>query len=267
MRTLLRCLLCLLLGYGIGSINPSFFIARRRGFDIRTKGSGNAGGSNALITMGAKVGVFGMIFDIFKAVFAIRTVTVFFGSHTMAPELAATACILGHIFPFYMNFRGGKGLACLGGMILAFNWRLFIVLIICAFLLALITNYLVTVPLTFSVLFPLMHGCMTGRWVGALILCAASVAIIMRHMENLQRIRNGTELRFNSLWRREEEMERVKQEMERQGMDMDRTERSGGKYLSAIMTLKLGRENGSHSAILSSVAELPCVYSIQEMIS
>ena len=76
------------------------------------------------------------------------------------------------------------------------------------------------VPLSASVLFPLLHGAMPGRWLGVLILCAASAAIVMRHMENLRRIRNGTELRFSFLWNRESELEKVRVQMEQAGMDM-----------------------------------------------
>ena len=71
--------------------------------------------------------------------------------------VTAVSCILGHIFPFYMKFRGGKGLACLGGAILAYNWRLFTVMLVAELLLALLTNYICFVPITASIAFPLIY--------------------------------------------------------------------------------------------------------------
>ena len=112
----LSVILCALLGYLLGCINPAYLIARARGFDIRSRGSGNAGASNAVITMGKAAGVFSAIIDIFKAWLAVCLATRYFtalsvGGMPVAGEIAGVACILGHMFPFFMAFRGGKGFA------------------------------------------------------------------------------------------------------------------------------------------------------------
>lgn len=111
----MNTVVCFLLGYFVGTINPSYFLGRIKGVDIRKKGSGNAGGSNALILFGKTAGVLCSLFDIFKAFLMIRLTEHLFPDFPLAFPLTACAVILGHIFPFYMKFRGGKGLACLGG--------------------------------------------------------------------------------------------------------------------------------------------------------
>ena len=207
----MRYVLCFLICYLIGCINPSYIFAKREGFDIRKRGSGNAGASNAIITMGKTVGIVSAVFDIVKAVAAVRLSMLLLPELPFVAELAAAACILGHIFPVFMRFRGGKGLACLGGSILAMDWRVFLCLLAVEIVLALIVNYICVVPLTASVIYPILRGLMTGQLWGALILSVASAAIIFRHVENLRRIRRGTEMRLNFLWNRDRELERIQE--------------------------------------------------------
>lgn len=203
--------LCILLGYGVGMINPSYLIARARGFDIRKSGSGNAGASNAVITMGKGVGIFSALFDIFKAFFVTVCAGVLFPETFCARELAGCACILGHIFPAVMGFRGGKGLACLGGVVLALDWRLFLILLAGELLLALVVDYICVVPMTASVIFPVVYAFLSRNPAGALILAVSSVAILYRHVENIRRIRNGTEAHLSFLWRRNKEEDRLRE--------------------------------------------------------
>ena len=101
---------CGLIWYFIGTINPSYFIAKRRGFDIRTKGSGNAGASNALILFGKLLGIICALLDIAKAYLAILLTEALFPEFRYAYAITGVACVIGHIFPFYMKFKGGKGL-------------------------------------------------------------------------------------------------------------------------------------------------------------
>ncbi|MBQ4111933.1 MAG: glycerol-3-phosphate acyltransferase, partial [Clostridia bacterium] len=106
----MKYVLCLLIGYVTGTINPSYIIARLRGFDIREKGSGNAGASNALILFGKVLGIGCALFDIAKAAFAIWLCGRLFPGLAYSLAITGVACILGHVFPFYMKFKGGKGL-------------------------------------------------------------------------------------------------------------------------------------------------------------
>ena len=109
------------LGYVIGDLNPAYVLGLRKGYDIRKKGSGNAGATNLMILEGKKAGAFVMCFDISKAAASVGVARRLMRSNKYSGEIAGTACILGHMYPALMHFRGGKGLACLGGVILAFG--------------------------------------------------------------------------------------------------------------------------------------------------
>ena len=122
--------------------------------------------------------------------------------------IAATSVILGHIFPFYMGFRGGKGLATLGGSILALDYRLFLILLLFALFIAFVTDYICFAPITCSVAFPVIYAVIKQDvWYGV-ILGISAIFIIYRHFGNLKRIRTGKELRFSFLWNRKAEAER-----------------------------------------------------------
>ncbi len=107
-----------------------------------------------------------------------------------------------------MGFRGGKGFASMGGTILALDYRMFLVLLLVAVLVAFITDYLCFAPMSVALIFPAAQGFAERSVPSALILYIASVFIWYRHVENLKRIRNGTELKFSFLWNRKAEAER-----------------------------------------------------------
>lgn len=199
----MKYVLCLLIGYVTGTINPSYIIARLRGFDIREKGSGNAGASNALILFGKVLGIGCALFDIAKAAFAIWLCGRLFPGLACSLAITGVACILGHVFPFYMKFKGGKGLACLGGMILAFDWRVFLIMLAAEIVLAIVTDYICFVPLTASAVFPILYGLMRRDLWGALIIALILPLMLYKHKENLKRIKQKTELPFSFLWNKD----------------------------------------------------------------
>lgn len=212
----LSVILCALMGYLLGCINPSYITAHARGFDIRDRGSGNAGASNAVITMGKGVGIFSALFDILKASLAVFLAGRLFpklvvGGIVIAGEMAGVCCMMGHMFPVFMGFRGGKGLACLGGLILADNWRLFLGLLVVCLLVVLIADYICIAPLAVTLVYPLLRGLTTGSLATALLLCIAIPPVWGKHMVNIKRIANGTEAHFSLLWNREKELDRVAQ--------------------------------------------------------
>lgn len=204
---------CMLIGYLIGTFNPAFLIAKLRGFDIREKGSGNAGASNAVITMGKLTGLFIALFDIFKAYFAIRLSQRLFPDLACAAELTGVFTILGHIFPAAMGFRGGKGLACLGGMVLAFHAGVFWVMLLGEVVLALIVDYICVVPITASIIFPFVYWFFTHRIFGTVLYLLLAPLFLYKHMENLRRIHAGTEAKFSYLWSKDEEVLRMAREI------------------------------------------------------
>ncbi|MDD2968042.1 MAG: glycerol-3-phosphate 1-O-acyltransferase PlsY [Lachnospiraceae bacterium] len=120
-------LYCLLIGYLFGLFQTAYIYGRMNGIDIRDHGSGNAGTTNTLRILGKKAGVLVLIGDITKTILAISVARVLFGESR--PEMiyllslyAAAGAILGHNFPFYLNFKGGKGIAATAGLLLSFHW-------------------------------------------------------------------------------------------------------------------------------------------------
>lgn len=121
-------LLCLIIGYFFGTFQTAYFYGRLHGIDIRTMGSGNAGTTNTLRVLGTKAGLIVLVGDVIKTMLAIMVTRVFIVP--MAPSLewkyllilyTAAGAILGHNFPFYMQFKGGKGIASTFGLILSFH--------------------------------------------------------------------------------------------------------------------------------------------------
>jgi glycerol-3-phosphate acyltransferase PlsY len=210
----MKYLISLLIGYLIGTINPAYIISKIRGFDIRKKGSGNAGASNALMILGKAVGVFCALFDIAKACFAIWLTRTLFESTALIFAITSVACMLGHIFPFYMKFKGGKGLACLGGTILMYDWRVFLFMLAGELVVVLLTNYICFVPMSASIIFAIIFGILEKEIIGAALLLATSVVILWKHRTNIKRIKNGTEMHFSYLWNKDKELERIKRNTE-----------------------------------------------------
>ena len=205
----MRYVLCIIMGYLMGAINPSYIIANLRGFDIREKGSRNAGASNALILFGKVIGIGCALFDIVKATLAIWLCGALFPELAYSFAVTGVACILGHVFPFYMKFKGGKGLACLGGMILAFDWRVFLIMLAAEIVVAVVTDYICFVPLTASVIFPVVYGIMRRDVWGALIVALILPLMLYKHRENLKRIKQKNEMPFSFLWNKEKALEKA----------------------------------------------------------
>ncbi len=206
----MQAVICSLIGYTIGNINPAYIISRHRGFDIRQRGSGNAGASNVMMTMGKKAGAATALFDIFKAVAASLIAYHLFPALRCAKIISGSACILGHIFPVLMNFHGGKGLACLAGMIAAFDPRIFITLLIAELVVGLSLDYVCVVPITGSIIFTAIYALITGDPAGTAVLAIVAVVILLKHIENLRRIQNGTEAHISFLWHKDKEIERIR---------------------------------------------------------
>ena len=208
-KTLLQLLSCLLLGYALGSLSPSFAIGKLRGYDVRRSGSGNAGASNTVILVGKAAGFVVALLDILKAAAAWWLCAALFPQLRLAGILGGVAAILGHMFPVWLRFRGGKGLACLGGVILAYDWRTMLMMLVLALLIAVLTNYVAVSTVSMSVIWPVYYGLHTAFWLGALVLLIPAVPILLRHLENFRRIRKGEELRLSFLWKRQAELDRI----------------------------------------------------------
>lgn len=119
-------ILCLAIGYVFGLFQTAYIYGKMHGIDIRQHGSGNAGTTNTLRVLGTKAGLIVFAGDVLKCVCAIAACSLLFGKNH--PDMiyllklyAAAGAILGHNFPFYLGFKGGKGIAATAGLILAFH--------------------------------------------------------------------------------------------------------------------------------------------------
>ena len=200
---------CAVMGYLIGTVNPSFLFSKLKGFDIRVRGSGNAGATNAMLTMGKSVGALCMIMDIIKAFLAYRLGKRLYPLIQYAGILAGAFCILGHIFPIWMGFRGGKGLACIGGMILAHDWKIFCVMLAFEVVLVLVVNYICVMAVSASAIFTAVYYFSTHEIIGTVMMVIVTAVVFFKHIENFRRAAQGTEFHVSYLWDKEREIDRV----------------------------------------------------------
>lgn len=195
----MRYLLVVAAAYLLGCSNLALYISRIKKVDVRAGGSGNLGASNATALMGWRVGIVVAIHDIGKATLAVILARALFPDLVYIGAAAGVACVLGHIFPFYLKFRGGKGFASYIGMTLALNWKLALVIMALVLLVTVITDYIV-VGTTLTILsVPVYLGVAEHSIMLALILCIATVVILYKHRMNYVRIYNGTEIGLRSV--------------------------------------------------------------------
>ena len=191
-------LIAIALAYLLGSSSMSLYLSLLQGVNLRSGGSGNLGASNAVILMGWKAGVLVALHDIGKASLAVWLAQRFFPSLPYIGAIAGVASVLGHIFPFYLKFKGGKGFASFWGMVVALDWKLGLVLFVAGVALTVITNYIVVGTVAVTATAPLYLGITHQDWLLCTIVLLASAVIWYKHRENFVRIRNGTEIGFRS---------------------------------------------------------------------
>lgn len=189
----------IILGYLLGCINPAALISKIKKTDIRKDGTGNLGATNVGLHFGKAAGAFVMIFDMLKAVLAVKITEWLFPQIRLARLVAGCSAVLGHIFPFYLKFKGGKGLASFGGMVLAVNPAVFLLLLTVGLICMFIFNYGVALMTSAAILFPFL-GAMAEKSFGFFLIAAAtSTLILWRFRENYARIKRGEELKVREL--------------------------------------------------------------------
>ena len=202
-------IICLLIGYVFGIFQTAYFYGKMHGIDIRSVGSGNAGTTNALRVLGRKAGLIVLAGDILKTMIAIFIVKLAFGPNY--PDMiyllviyTAAGAILGHNYPFYLGFKGGKGIAATAGLILSFHpW--FILVGVLAFFVTFFTTHYVSLGSLLVYLFFMIQLIVCGQtgffaemsqpaiyemyMVGAFLMAMA----YWRHRSNIVKLLNGTE--------------------------------------------------------------------------
>ncbi len=206
-------LICLGIGYLFGLIQSGFIMGKLNHIDIREHGSGNAGSTNALRTLGWKVGLITFIGDCFKCVAAVLICRAIFKES--APEMlpllglyGGTGAIIGHNYPFYLGFKGGKGIAATGGLLFAVNPLIALIALTMFVLVVAITKYVsvgsIVVVITFATAV-IIDGQLGGFDMASRFLPEMyGVAIflmllaIYRHKDNIVRLHRGTENKIGS---------------------------------------------------------------------
>lgn len=201
-------LVCLIIGYAFGLFQTAFFYGKAHGIDIREHGSGNSGTTNALRVLGKKAGLIVLLGDCLKCIFAVCVCRLIFGeSHADMIYLlciyTAAGAILGHNFPFYMGFKGGKGIAATAGLILSFHPSFIPVGVVLFFGAFFITHYVslgsLLVYLGFVIqiivsgqmgLFGMEQGLLIEMYIVAFLL---AVMAYWKHRENIVRLIHGEE--------------------------------------------------------------------------
>lgn len=186
----------ILVGYLIGCFNLAYIISKVKKVDLQNTGSKNLGASNTFITIGKAMGVLVGASDIFKCTLVVILIKLVFPDMDLLPYIAGIACVMGHMFPFYLKFKGGKGFASFLGMSLGIHWKFFIVIGICIILITLITKYIVLATMATVISYPVFLFIITGNLIVVTMVAALSLIIIIKHYKNLIRIARGEEFKF-----------------------------------------------------------------------
>ncbi len=190
-------LLYVFVPYLIGSINSAIIVSKvMYNDDIRKYGSGNAGFTNMMRTYGKKAAFITFAGDILKTIVAVLIGWCTLGYLTA--YIAGFACFIGHIFPVFYGFRGGKGILCLTAILLMLDWRIFLILLVIFVLSVACTKYISFGSVLCSMLFPLILNRMNNTGLSLIEFVAMSIAVVVviKHLGNLKRIFNGTESKF-----------------------------------------------------------------------
>ena len=196
----------LLIGYLFGCFQTSYFISKMVSQkDIREIGSGNAGASNVTSELGWKYGILTGFADVLKAYIPTQIVLYIFPGAYQPLDLiglAGTGAVLGHIYPFFLDFRGGKGVACYIGMLLAIDWQIGIAVIIGLILLTIITDYVAVGSIFLYIIIPILAY--YSKYSDVVVGCAVVLLVVgmIKHWINVQRILSGSETGLRSVFKK-----------------------------------------------------------------
>lgn len=196
--SMLHLIICACIGYSFGCFSTGYIVGKMNHIDIRQYGSGNAGTTNAIRTLGFKAGIITFLGDLIKALLAIFVISLIFANSQMPLQLlklyAGLGVVIGHNFPFYLHFKGGKGIAATAGVMFAFDWRLGVMAALIFIITVAITRYVSLGSLIISLILPiwivvLYKGDVHMLMVGLLF----TILAFLKHNGNIIRLIKGTE--------------------------------------------------------------------------
>ena len=195
-------------GYAVGCLHGSVVAQKISGVNLKETGVKNAGASNATIVLGKKFGALVAAIDIGKGAVAVLLVR-YFAENAGLPEdivalllfLAGAAAVIGHNFPFYMNFNGGKGTATIIGVLLAIDWQVGLIGFALFVVVALVTDFLVFGVLMLYVTLIAMAVWADGYWPVVIATLLFAIAV-WKHIENFQRMKERSEKRVSMVFKK-----------------------------------------------------------------
>lgn len=212
---MLTRLICIMVGFAFGSIPNGFLIAKSRGVDLKHEGSGNVGSTNVLRVMGRGYALLTLILDMAKCIvpciIMARVLRSYSDMHYLITLYTGAASVLGHIFSPFLRFRGGKGIATSGGLLVCLDPLLALCTIGMVFVVTGFTGYVSLGSIAAAVVVIIFHivmlatGYIPGWWFykqnhipgqGVEIMCVIlllAAVVLYRHRENIRRLLNGTE--------------------------------------------------------------------------
>ncbi len=189
-----------IIAYFIGSASFAVIFSKKfAGFDVREKGSKGAGATNVLRTAGTKIALLTLICDILKGVVALLVAIIAGNIWTdidvdLLKYLAGFFVILGHTFPIFFEFRGGKGVATALGVLITLNWKIGLICLIFAVIIIAITKMVSVGSILSAILYPILTIFMSDVEFGPIVISILiALLVIFNHRENLKRIKNGNE--------------------------------------------------------------------------
>ena len=198
-------LICLIVGYMFGNISTAYIVGKLNHIDIRSYGSGNAGTTNAMRTLGKEAGIITYIGDVIKTVIPVLLMALIF-QDTMDFHVAALitgfGVVLGHNYPFWLGFNGGKGIAVTSAVILLYSIKTIPLYILVFAIIVFFTGYVSVGSLAISTMFLLQIALFSIgeehyiiQLIMAILFC---VSAFYKHKANIRRLMNGTENKFKT---------------------------------------------------------------------
>lgn len=185
----LKAIISIIIGYLFGCIqNPYILVKLVKKVDIRSIGSGNAGATNVSRILGFKFGVLAGFLDVLKCFLAVVLVKYLFSRDYDYMLLSGTACIIGHIFPLFLGFKGGKGVATTIGLLAAFNPVAAVAAVLIIVVITFVTNYVALGSILVYLLFPMFFYIIKAPLLSFILSILISIIGIYKHKSNLVRI-------------------------------------------------------------------------------
>ncbi|OKZ71529.1 MAG: acyl-phosphate glycerol 3-phosphate acyltransferase [Clostridiales bacterium 41_12_two_minus] len=212
MTVALKLILIAVISYLLGSLNFGVLLSRKfENEDVRSKGSGNAGTTNMLRNYGKGMAVLTIVGDMAKVMVAIliakliisegelSTYSIFAdNTNIIIKSFAGLFAVLGHIFPCYFNFKGGKGVATSGGMVFMIDWRIALILLTMFILVVLITKYVSLGSLVMAFFYPVFIFAFYKSALLTVIALVFAIIVFIAHRENIKKLINKTESKISS---------------------------------------------------------------------